>query len=122
MAGTPAQDDLTCAVCGEVAEASLWLSECFSCGRYFHLSPYNADSGMAGKDCGDAVLGESLGVETHCGDCIEAERRTAEAAVGPGRARAESMVRTLFGDELPLPPPSPPAPSERRPFRRVEDD
>ncbi len=121
MGDAPASD-LTCAVCGEQAEAAIWLSECFACGRSFHLNPYNAASGIEAKDCGDAVLGESLGVETYCGDCIEAERRAAEAALGPERARAEAMVRSLYGEELPLPPAGAPAPAERRAFRRVEDD
>ena len=121
MAGAPAED-LTCAVCGEQAESAEWLSECFNCGRVFHLNPYSGPRGEGGKDCGDAVLGESLGVESYCGDCIEAERRAAEAALGPERARAEAMVHSLYGDELPLPPPSAPPPAERRTFRRVEDD
>ncbi len=118
MPGAPVED-LTCAVCGEEAESAAWLSECFNCGRAFHLNPYQ---NRPGRDCGDALLGETLGVESYCADCLEAERRAAEAALGPDRARAERMVHSLFGEELPLPPPTPPAPAERRPFRRVEDE
>jgi len=119
---TPPSDALTCAVCGEAAESAIWLSECFRCVRPFHLNPYN---NQPGKDCGDAVLGGDAGVETYCNDCTEAELRAAEAAVGRDRARAESMVRSLHGDQLPLPPPGvgmPPAPGTRRTFRRIEDD
>lgn len=121
MPDTP--EALTCAVCSEAAESAVWLSECFDCGRPFHLNPYN---NQPGKDCGDAMFGaESVGIETRCGDCLSAKQRLLEAAVGPARARAEAMMHELHGDQLPLPPlgvSRPPVTGERRQFHRVEDD
>lgn len=121
MPDTP--EALICAVCGQAAESAVWLSMCFQCGRQFHLNPYN---NQPGQDCGDAIFGaESVGIETHCGDCLGAQQRLMEAALGPQRARAEAMMRELHGDQLPLPPPGAsraPNAGKRRQFRRVEDD
>ena len=113
--------DLTCAVCGETAEAATLLAECFECDRWFHLNPY---SNQPGKDCGDAVIGPTDGIETTCNECIEAAERRRVAALGPDRAKAEGLAGTVLGGQVPLPPARPgQAPTEgRRAFRRVDDE
>jgi hypothetical protein len=114
-------DDLTCAVCGQVADSALLLTECFDCARWFHLNPY---SNQPGKDCGDAGIGPNEGVETFCQDCLDAREREYEARLGRDRARAESMARSFLGDGIQLPPSTGSVPSEpaRRALRRVEDE
>jgi hypothetical protein len=78
--------ELRCALCGEAVEERALLADCLSCGRLFHLNPF---ASRPGKDCGDAQIGPSLGVETFCDDCLPAERdamRPIEAPV-EGRRR-----------------------------------
>lgn len=117
-----APSDLTCGVCGEQAEHPTLLAECFDCSRWFHLNPY---SNQPGRDCGDAVIGSSDGIETTCNDCIEAAERQRVAALGVDRARAEGLAGTVLGGQVPLPPArpgEPPSEGTRRVFRRVEDE
>ena len=57
----------TCEICDEESSLEL-LQHCFSCNRSYHLNPF---SNKPGKDCGDAVIGESLGVYYYCHDCLE---------------------------------------------------
>lgn len=114
--------DLTCAVCDEAAEDVAHLAECIECDRWFHLNPY---SNRPGKDCGDAVIGQTDGVETICNDCIEATERRRVAALGADRARAEGLAGTVLGSHIPLPPErpgDPPPDGARRAFRRVDDE
>ena len=47
-----------CGVCNEVEETP--LVECIECGTMFHLNP-RID--RPGKDCGDAILGDAMGIE-----------------------------------------------------------
>lgn len=115
-------DDLTCAVCGEVAESALLLAECFDCVRWFHLNPY---SNQPGQDCGDAGIGANEGIETFCQDCLDAREREHESQLGRDRVRAESMARSFLGDGIRLPPSggdSTPDAAPRRALRRVEDE
>jgi hypothetical protein len=116
-----------CAICGEPEPNVALLSDCFDCGAWFHLNPY---SDRPGIDCGDAVLGETLGVHFYCLRCIELRNATAPG-MDPARARAEAMIAALHGDALGFPaaPPAPPVPqapaaprgrAPRRRYRRID--
>ncbi|RLT40159.1 MAG: hypothetical protein DWI58_11510 [Chloroflexi bacterium] len=110
-----------CGVCNEVEENP--LVECFECGVMFHLNP-RVD--VSGKDCGDAILGDSMGIEMICNNCI-AERREPSGPTG-----MIGMFAAMTGDALRLPPAattSPPARDTskldsgerpRRRFRRID--
>ena len=58
---------LQCAICGETADDPRLVTECLSCSRTFHLNPYNDDQH---KDCGDALIGPTQGVEFWCEACL----------------------------------------------------
>jgi hypothetical protein len=116
-----------CAVCGETVDDRALLANCFDCAEDYHLNPY---SNRPGIDCGDAMIGETLGVHFYCNRCLE-ERSQAEAAAYGPHGRAGAAVEALHGASLPLPPaaqappPSPPPParrraSPRRRYRRVD--
>lgn len=119
-------EDERCSVCEAVESDPALLSDCYSCGRRFHLNPY---SNREEQDCGDAWIGETLGVEFHCGRCIES-----------GVARPPGDEATMGGPaSLPTPQTTPPAapltdasaadaPPARRPrrassrrYRRLDD-
>lgn len=100
---------LRCAICGEHG-TSEFLQDCFRCGRSYHLNPYN---NQPGKDCGDALIGPSLGVSYLCDICLEEINEAvvaAESDAAPG------------GPTVPAAPVPPPAPSRtpRRRYRRRE--
>ncbi len=124
-----------CSVCGEHSPDPRLLSECVNCARPFHLNPYNSGDHL---DCGDAMLGQSMGVEFWCNPCLTG-REEAERAAGLDDPRA--VLDRLSGvDQLfqPLPPvptpphptaapePAPPPPrrkrrpAERRRYRRID--
>ena len=83
-----------CGICNEVEETP--LAFCIECGTKFHLNPRKD---RPGKDCGDVVLGQSMGVEMICNNCIDLRR----AGDDPG-ANSMGMFAALTGDALPLPP------------------
>ena len=57
-----------CHVCSSsVAQHSL-AEQCIMCSNYFCLNPYNSDEF---RDCGDAIIGPSMGVEYWCEPCLE---------------------------------------------------
>ncbi len=119
-----------CAIC-DVVEADVRLiSTCLDCGRPFHLNPY---SNREGTDCGDAVLGENLGLYFFCNLCLDERNRAAmPAGTDPALARAEAMIAAIHGDSLGFPvrapaaePParSPAKPARaRRRYRRIDLD
>lgn len=72
-----------CGMCGEGVDDPRLLSECLSCGQAFHLNPYNSGEH---RDCGDAIIGPTQGVEFWCGSCIE--RLEAELSANPVDPRA----------------------------------
>src|SRR5690606_34632861 len=113
----PAPTDLTCAICGETAADATELAECLECRRWFHLNPY---SNRPGKDCGDAVIGESDGIVMMCNECAEAEERRRIAALGVDRTQADALGGGPLGGQVPVPPSTSEAPP--RTFRRVEDE
>jgi predicted nucleic acid-binding Zn-ribbon protein len=100
-----------CEICGEDGAAEL-LQDCFHCGRRYHLNPYN---NQPGKDCGDAVIGASLGVHYLCDVCLE---ELSEEATTGETARAASTA-----PHAPTPPPAAPrdpGATPRRRYRRQE--
>jgi len=143
-------DDLTCAVCAEsVADAGL-LSECISCGKFFHLNP-RAD--VEGIDCGDVWTGgpEAPALQFHCRPCIDRAQGAEGAAVAaeapaatPGMpplppGAPPEVLAAMAGWAAPddaspetaptvgdraaeAPPPLPPRARRRRRFRRVDRD
>ena len=126
-----------CAICGlEESDARL-LARCFDCGSTFHLNPRND---VAGIDCGDAWVGESLGITTYCSNCIArmqeealaAESADAELArtrglmqaLTPGAAPASSAAqaspsRVRDASQEALPPRSTRSAAGRR-YRRID--
>lgn len=99
-----------CAICDALEPDATLLSDCFDCGAWFHLNPY---SNRPGVDCGDAMLGDTLGVHFYCQRCIEV--REAVFADDDPRTRAEAMIAALHGDALGMPPPSPRTPAPPSP-------
>ncbi len=113
-----------CGICGEVEETP--LVECFECGIRFHLA---VRKDQPGKDCGDAILGESMGVEMICNNCIDLRRVGDDAG-----ANLMGLYNAMVGGQLPTPRPAAPAPPPpptrsprspagerpRRRFRRID--
>lgn len=97
---------LQCAICEETADDPRLLSQCMPCGRTFHLNPFNTEEH---KDCGDAVIGPSQGVEFWCQVCIE-EMNT-EVAAHPPDLRAQLEELSSPGGLFPRPAPPRPSPS-----------
>lgn len=126
-------DAKVCGICGDAGDPTP-IVRCIGCLTPFHL---NLRKDRPGKDCGDAILGESMGVEMLCNNCIEPLRAGADpggnllsmfAAMSEGR-----LVPPDPTPSRPLPPPAdpprPPRPappasaSEDRPrrrFRRID--
>ncbi len=94
-----------CAICGEGADDPRLLSECLSCGRAFHLNPYNSDEH---RDCGDAIIGPTQGVEFWCESCIA--QLDAEISANPTDPRAALDQLAAPGGLL-LPSNAPPIPA-----------
>lgn len=98
-----------CEICGEHGTAE-FLQDCFRCGRSYHLNPYN---NQPGKDCGDALIGPSLGVHYLCDICLE-EINDAALTAESGRAAGAPPIPAA-----PAPPPAPTRTPRRR-YRRQE--
>lgn len=98
-----------CGICGEVEETP--LVECYECGVRFHLA---VRTDVPGKDCGDAILGDSTGIEMICNQCIELRRSGEDPATS-----LLGMYAAMTGDALPAPrPPTAPAPPRANPIAR----
>lgn len=129
-------DAKVCGICGDATDATP-IVLCIECLTPFHLRLRKDESG---KDCGDAILGDSMGIEMICNNCI-GERRTDTdpgstmlsmfAAMTEGRLVPPEPPRVPRQPEAPLAPParpsrSAPAPAPapedrpRRRFRRIE--
>jgi len=110
-----------CAICEETVDDPGLLTECMGCGRWFHL---RRRMDQPGTDCGDAIVGEALGVETYCQPCLDRMDREAAAAMTK-EDRAMAVARMMMGEHAPRPaqpdPTVPPPPPGRRRFQRVED-
>ena len=57
-----------CHVCSSSVEQHSLAEQCIMCSNYFWLNPYNSDEF---RDCGDAIIGPSMGVEYWCEPCLE---------------------------------------------------
>ncbi len=91
-----------CEVCGREEETRL-LQSCFECGADFHLNPRNDVDGI---DCGDAWIGESLGVHFYCQRCIDRmDAETRGVRGDPSYTQAGMMPPGMAGPGLSLPPP-----------------
>ncbi|TAJ21712.1 MAG: hypothetical protein EPO65_00915 [Dehalococcoidia bacterium] len=113
-----------CGICNEVEEAP--LVECIRCSTKFHLALFKD---RPGKDCGDAILGESMGVEMLCNNCIELERAGSDAGanlLGLYNAMTEGRLPPPMAPaDTAAPRPARPAPEStsdrpRRRFRRID--
>lgn len=110
----------TCDICGESAAEPQLFSECIICSRTFHLNPYNNDEH---KDCGDAIIGESEGIEFWCGSCLEELHKNVSAQpVDPREALEELAAPSeLYPRRAPAPAAQSaptPEPSREAPPRR----
>lgn len=89
-----------CGICGEPAGATP-LVECIECTTVFHLA---LRTDQQGQECGDAILGQSTGVEMLCNRCIEDQK-------GPGGGGdVLSMYAALTGGQF-VPPGLPAQPA-----------
>ena len=124
-------DTKVCGICGDANDPTPVVL-CIQCLTPFHLS---LRKDQPGKDCGDAILGESMGVEMICNRCIDEQRAGADpgadmlsmfAAMSEGR-----LVPPMSAAAPPEPPvvqprPQRPAPAPatddrpRRRFRRID--
>ena len=121
-----------CEICGRDEGDPRLLQQCFACGVTFHLEPSSSADGI---DCGDAWVGEELGVHYYCQRCIDGMQDDALAHHGgdPALARERQLLQAISGGEIagvPPPPPAtpepagsssdepPPRPSRRGPRRR----
>jgi len=96
-----------CGICGEAAGATP-LVECIECTTLFHLA---LRTDQQGQECGDAILGQSVGVEMLCNRCIQDQK------VPGGAGDVLSMYAALTGGQF-MPPgaqPAPDVPSRPRP-------
>lgn len=125
-------DAKVCGICGD-ADDPAPVVQCIQCLTPFHL---NLRKDRPGRDCGDAVLGESMGVEMICNNCIERQRAGADpsrdlltmfAAMSEGRLVPPAVTPSQTA-QPPAPSPRPPGPASkpadedrpRRRFRRID--
>ncbi|MCC6236937.1 MAG: hypothetical protein IT299_05105 [Dehalococcoidia bacterium] len=89
MTGDPA----TCSVCGQLEVDPRNVQQCFNCGNDFHLNPRND---VPGIDCGDAWIGESLGLEYYCQVCIDRlQAESMQGAPDATTARHAEMMQAI---------------------------
>lgn len=113
-----------CGICNEVEETP--LVECIQCSIKFHLALFKD---RPGKDCGDAILGESMGVEMLCNNCIALERAGSDAganllslhnAMTEGRLPPPIAPVDATAARPPRPAADPTVDRPRRRFRRID--
>ncbi len=102
-----------CSVCGVAEDDPRNMQFCFECGEPFHLNPRNDQPGL---DCGDAWIGESLGVEYFCQPCIDRLQAASMGRQDPTTARHADLLQAI----APSFPGSPPAPTLPTSTRRGE--
>ena len=127
---TSAENLTGCAVCQQAEPDPRLLQSCFECGNPFHLNPR---TDVPGIDCGDAWIGESLGVEYYCQTCIDLmQAHSMEPQPDPTLSRYAAVVQAMTpgapgpavvprdsrmrATEL---PPKPERPRVRRRYRRI---
>ncbi len=128
-------DPVTCFVCGQLEADLRNIQQCFNCGNDFHLNPRND---LPGIDCGDAWIGESLGLEYYCQLCIDQmQRESMHGAPDATTARHAEMMQAIApsypgAPSAPMldvsptpsrhgePPPKRERPRVRRRYRRID--
>lgn len=124
-------DDATvCGICGDASDPSP-IVKCIQCRTPFHL---RLRDDLPGRDCGDAIMGESMGIEMICNGCIDLQRAGADpgedmlsmfAAMTEGRLELPNSAPPQRAQPAPRPQPSastPPPPPVRPPAKPVDDD
>ncbi len=109
----------TCSVCGILESDPRNMQFCFECGEPFHLNPRNDQPGL---DCGDAWIGESLGVEYFCQRCIDRMQAASMAGQPDATTARHADLLQAIAPSYPGSPPAPtlPNPTLPRPARRGE--
>lgn len=97
-------DAAVCEICGDANDPSP-IVKCIQCRSPFHL---RLRDDLPGRDCGDAVMGESMGIEMICNNCINLQR----AGADPGEDMLSMFAAMTEGR---LVPPSPPAQTRPQP-------
>lgn len=120
-----------CSVCHQPEPDARLLQICLECGEPFHLNPR---TDLDVRDCGDAWIGESLGVEYYCQPCIDRMQAYAmRGDVDPAGARYAELVQAMTpgAPSIAVPrqpsrlraselPPKPERPRLRRRYRRID--
>lgn len=130
-------DVLVCEICGDATDPSP-VVKCIRCRTPFHL---RLRDDLPGRDCGDAIMGDSMGIEMICNRCIDLQRSGADpgedmlsmfAAMTEGRLELPRSARPEPPQPAPgvtpsaSPPPARPTPKPadddrpRRRFRRID--
>jgi hypothetical protein len=102
---------VTCSVCGRSEAEPRNIQACFECGEPFHLNPRND---VPGIDCGDAWIGESLGLEYYCQRCIDRIQAASIAGQPSPEAARHSELMQAMTPSHPGPLAAPPTTSPRR--------
>jgi hypothetical protein len=108
---------VTCSVCGRTEADLRNIQQCFECGEPFHLNPRNDQPGI---DCGDAWIGESLGLEYVCQRCIDRIQAASMAGHGDAASARHAELMQTVAPSYPGSPPSPALAPSPAPPRRGE--
>lgn len=97
-----------CEICGRDEGDPRLLQQCFGCDVTFHLNPSTSADGI---DCGDAWVGEELGINYYCQRCIDRIQVEAMAQQDedPALAQERRLLEAISGAAVPGAPPSPPS-------------
>ena len=116
-----------CHVCGDATDDLRLVSECLNCTETFHLNPYSTGEH---RDCGDAMIGPSGGVEFWCNPCLgqleederaaggDDPRATLDRLAGVHQLRPPRPPRPAASDSTP--PPRRGRSNVRRRYRRID--
>jgi len=123
-------DDATvCEICGDANDPSP-IVKCIQCRSPFHL---RLRDDLPGRDCGDAIMGESMGIEMICNNCIDLQRAGSNpgedmlsmfAAMTEGRLELPNTTppQRPRSDQQPQPSAAAPPPQPARPLAKPTDD
>lgn len=103
--------DAVCSICGQAEADPRNIQVCFECGELFHLNPRNDQPGI---DCGDAWIGESLGLEYVCQRCIDRLQAASMAERGDSTSARHADLLQAIAPSFPGSPPAPTLPTTTR--------